>query len=69
MAVELDRAGAVAVAEHPPVHLGPELAHLVTLGLGGPAAVLIVESFDFLGDREVLVGDGPVGDLLSLAKT
>ena len=31
-------------------------------GLGGELAGLVVEGFDLLGDRKVLVGDGLVGD-------
>jgi hypothetical protein len=46
------------------VVFGSESAHAGRLvGAGqhcGP--LLLVESFDFLGDGEVLVGDGPVGD-------
>ena len=34
MAVHLDGSGAVAVAEHAPVHLGPESAHLEALAVG-----------------------------------
>jgi hypothetical protein len=62
VAVHLDRAGAVAVAEHPAVHLGAEAAHLGALVLGGELAGLVVEGFDLFGDRKVLVGDGLVGD-------
>ena len=62
VAVHLDGAGAVAVAEHAAVHLGAELAHLGAFGVGGQLAGLVVEGFDLLGDREVLVGDGLVGD-------
>lgn len=35
MAIHLERAGAVAVAEHPAVHLGAEAAHLGALVFGG----------------------------------
>ncbi len=35
VAVQLDGAGAVAVAEHAAVHLGAELAHLGAFGVGG----------------------------------
>ncbi|MFC0448938.1 hypothetical protein [Rhodococcus jostii] len=66
VAIQLDGPGAVAVAEHPAVGLGAELAHLGRLVFGGQdcGLVFVVEGFDFLGDGEVLVGDGAVGDLL-----
>jgi hypothetical protein len=38
--------GAVAVAEHAPVHLAAELAHFVALVVAGESAGLIVECFD-----------------------
>ncbi len=44
------------------MHLGAEAAHLVALVGGGKPGGLSVEGLDFLGDREVLLGDGPVGD-------
>ena len=62
VAVHLDGAGAVAVAEHAAVHLGAEFAHLGAFVVGGELAGLVVEGFDLLGDGEVLVGDGLVGD-------
>jgi hypothetical protein len=62
VAVEVDGAGAVAVAEHAPVHLGAQLAHLGALGVFGELARRVVECLDLLGDGEVLVGDGAVGD-------
>ena len=62
VAVQSDWPGAVAVAEHPAVHLGSELAHLGTFGVGGQLSWGVVECFDFLRHREVLVGHGPVGD-------
>ena len=46
-----DGSGAIAVAEHAPVHLGAELAHLVALVVAGESAGLIVERFNF---RQVL---------------
>ncbi|ELB92711.1 phage integrase family protein [Rhodococcus wratislaviensis IFP 2016] len=61
VAVETHGAGAVAVAEHPPVHLGTKFAHLGALVVGGQFAGCIVERFDLLRDGEVLVGDGAVG--------
>jgi len=66
VAVELDGAGAVAVAEHAAVHLAAELAHLGALVGGGEFRGLsgVVEGLDFLGDVEVLLGDGAVGDPL-----
>jgi hypothetical protein len=62
VAVQFDWAGAVAVAEHAAVHLGAEAAHLGAFVRGGEPAGLVVEGFDLLGDVEVLVGDGLVGD-------
>ncbi len=38
------------------------LGHLGALGVCRELAGLVVERFDLLGDGEVLVGDGPVGD-------
>jgi hypothetical protein len=63
VAVHLDGSSAVAVAEHAAVHLGAEFAHLVALVVVGESAGLIVEGLDLLGDGEVLVGHGLVGDL------
>ena len=60
--VGLDGPGAVAVAEHPPVHLAAEFAHLAALVVSRELARLSVERFDFLGDVEVLLGDGLVGN-------
>src|SRR5207249_956911 len=48
VAVELDRAGAVAVAEHAAVHLAAELGHLAALGLGGELLGPVVEGLDLL---------------------
>ncbi len=62
VAVEPDGAGAVAVAEQALVHLGAELAHLGALGVGGQFPWRVVEGLDLLGDRELLVGDGAVGE-------
>ena len=62
VAVHVDRSSAVAVAEHASVHLGAELAHLPAFVVGGELAGLAVEGLDFLGDGEVFVGDGLVGD-------
>ncbi len=62
VAVHLDRSGAVAVAEHAAVHLGAELAHLAAFVVGGELGRLAVECFDLLGNGEVLLGDGLVGD-------
>ncbi len=62
VAVEADGPGAVAIAEHAAVHLGAEFAHLGSLGVGGQFPRSVVESLDLFGDREVLVGDGAVGD-------
>ena len=49
VAVEPDGSGAVAVAEHPLVHLGAEFAHLGALGVGGQFPWRVVEGFDLLG--------------------
>ena len=62
VAVQADGSGAVAVAEHPAVHLDTELAHLGAFGLGGQCARLVVEGFNLFADGEVFVGDGAVGD-------
>ena len=62
VAVDLDGSGAVAVAEHALVHLGAEFAHFGAFVAGGELVGLVVEGFDFVGDGEVLVGDGLVGD-------
>jgi hypothetical protein len=45
------------------VHFGAKLAHLLALVFGWECDdVAVVEGFDFLGDPEVLLGDGSVGD-------
>jgi hypothetical protein len=62
VAVHFDGSCAVAVAEHPAVHLGAEFPHLVAFVVAGESAGLVVECFDLLGDREVFVGDGFVGN-------
>jgi len=59
--VGLDGSGAVAVAEHAAVHLAAQFAHLGALVVAGQLAWLAVERFDFLGDAEVLLGNGFVG--------
>src|SRR4029079_10381703 len=64
VAVQADGSGAVAVAEHPAVHLDTELTHFGAFGLGGQCARLVVEGFDLCADGEVFVGDGAVGDTL-----
>ena len=59
VAVELFGSGAVAVAEHAGV-LDAEAAHVGSFGVfGEPGGV---EGFDLVGDGEVFVGDGAVGD-------
>ena len=65
--VQADRPGAVAVAEHPLVHLAAELGHLGAFCVGRQLSGLVVEGFDLFADREVLVGDGAVryADVLS----
>ena len=62
VAVQADGSGAVAVAEHPAVHLDTELTHFGAFGVGGQCARLVVEGFDLCADGEVFVGDGAVGD-------
>ena len=62
VAVEFDGPGAVAVAEETLIHLGSEFAHLEAFVVGGELAGAVVESFDFLGDSEVLVGDCPISN-------
>src|SRR6266568_3691591 len=62
VAVQAGGAGAVAVAEHPLVHFGAELAHLVALGAGGQVLRGVVEGLDLFRHCEVLLGDGAVGD-------
>ena len=62
VAVQADGSGAVAVAEHPAVHLGAEFAHFGAFGVGGQCAWLVVEGFDLFADGEVFVGDGAIGD-------
>jgi hypothetical protein len=62
VAVELDRAGAIAVAEHAAIHLAAELGHLAAFGLGRELAGLVVEGLDLLAHGEVFVGHGAVGD-------
>ena len=54
--------GAPAVAEHPVV-LAAQPGHLRADRVGGQHGVLAVEGLDFLGDGEVLIGDGAAGDL------
>ena len=44
------------------MHLGAQLAHLAAFVVAGKLAGLAVKGFDLLGDGEVLVGDGLVGD-------
>ena len=47
------------------MHLAAKLAHLGSLGFGRQRGAFAgVERFDLLGDGEVLLGDGPVGDAL-----
>jgi hypothetical protein len=64
VAVEFDGSGVVAVAKHPPVGFGTEFTHLggFIFGCQDCWLLLVVEGFDFLGDGEVLVGDGAVSD-------
>jgi hypothetical protein len=62
VAVHLDRACAVAVAEHAPVHFSTEFAHLRAFIVAWELAGLVVEGFDFLCDGEVFVSNGLVRD-------
>ena len=48
MAVQSNGAGAVAVAEHPPVHLAAGLEHLAAFGVSRQLLGLVVEGFDLL---------------------
>ena len=66
MAVELGGTCTVTVADHPPARAGTEFAHLSGFVFGGQNGGLILapEGFDFLGDSEVLIGDGAMGDSL-----
>jgi hypothetical protein len=50
VAVRLDRAGTVAVAEHPAMLLGPQLALLAALVVTWELSGLVVEGLDLLGD-------------------
>ena len=61
-AAEVAGAGAVAVAEQAACGLGVEPLHVRAGGMSGQRVRGVVEGFDLLGDGEVLVGDGPVGD-------
>ncbi len=61
-AVEFGWSGAVAVAEQAEM-LSAQPAHPRSRHVGGEGFALSVKGFDLLGDGEVLVGDGPVGDL------
>ena len=54
--------GAPAVAEQAVV-FAAQPGHRRAGGVGGQLGGLAVEGFDFLGDGEVLVGDGAAGDL------
>src|SRR6266568_1482627 len=62
MAVHLNRPGAVAVPQHPAVHLAPELAHLGAFIASRQFAWFVVEGLNLLGDGEVLVSHGLIGD-------
>ena len=62
MAIHLDGPGAVAVAEHARVHLGAQPAHLGAFLVGVEPAGLVVGDIGLLGDGEVLLGHGLVGD-------
>jgi hypothetical protein len=55
-------AGAPAVAEHAVV-LAAQPGHVRADRVGGQHGVLAVEGLDFLGDGEVLIGDGAAGEL------
>ena len=55
IAVHLNRPGAVAIAEHPSVHLAAKLAHFGALIGRRELARLVIQSFDLLRDGEVLM--------------
>ena len=61
-AVQLFGSGAVAVAEESVV-LAAQPGHLGSDGVGGQWFGLGVEGVDLVGDGEVLIGHGAVGDL------
>jgi hypothetical protein len=61
-AVQLGWSGAVAVAEQAVV-LTAQPGHLGSDRIGGQRRGLAVEGFDLVGDGQVFVGDGAVGDL------
>jgi len=61
-AVELGRSGAVAVSEQA-VMLAAQPGHLGADRVAGQRPALFVEGVDLVGDGEVLIGDGAVGDL------
>ena len=61
-AVELDRAGAQAVAEHAGVGFAAQLCHAGGFVVGGQLELLAVEGVDFLADGLVLVGHDAVSD-------
>jgi hypothetical protein len=60
--IQLDRASTVAVAQHAPVHLRAQLAHLTALVLGRQLRRLLIERLDLLGNLEILVRDRSIGD-------
>jgi hypothetical protein len=62
VAIHLDGPGAVAVAEHAPVHLDAEATHLSAFVGRRELTRLMVQGFDLLGDLEVLISDGLVGN-------
>ena len=43
--------------------LAAQAGHLRSRGVGGQHGGLAVEGLDLAGDGEVLIGDGPAGDL------
>jgi hypothetical protein len=51
------------------VVLAAEPGHFRAGGVGGELGGLAVEGLDFLGDGEVLISNGPAGDLFALAQS
>ena len=58
----LDGSGAVAVAEHAPAHLAAEFTHLAAFVASRDNCWVGHREPRLLGDVEVLLGDGLVGD-------
>ena len=61
-AVDAEGPVAVAVAEEASVGFDGEAFHVGAFEVSGQRSCLVVGGFDGLGDSEVFVGDGAVGD-------